>query len=397
MAEITDSGVIPKTLTEYQTDLRAAFQAAFGADIDLGPKSPQGQFIDILALSLSQNDDSIVSMAGAIRIFSAFGSQLEGLASLLGINKRAAESTIVSADLGGTPGTIIPAGSRAKSAAGDMFELDEETQLDLSGTASASMSAVETGPIELGAGELTSVVDVIPGWETVNNPAAGVTGRDVESDSEYRQRYFIELFRNALSVLDSIIAAVSEVESVSEVRGEENDTGSPIIVQNVTIDAHSVALVVEGGLDEDIKDAIRLKKTGGTGTTGTTSVPDPPHQDINFFRPSYINPEVTVTTAPGPNFPPDGVSLLKNRIFEYVNGGLDLEAGQNYFETDGMTISEDLAKSRLYTPINSVSGHIVSSLMLEDKASPGDVAILTANLDEKIKFDSLDDINIVLV
>jgi len=396
MATIDNTGIIPKTLSEYQASLRSAFQAAFGESIDMAAKSPQGQFVDNLALSMSQADDAVISVAGAVNIFRAFESQLEGLASLLGIPKKAAESTIVTADLGGAPGVIIPAGSRAKSTAGDLYSLNFDTQLSVGGTASAIMSAVDTGPIELLAGELSSVVDVVPGWETVINSADGVTGRDIESDVEYRQRYFVELFRNALSVLESMSSGISTVDNVSEVIGVENDTAVPVVIQNVTIDPHSIAMVVEGGLDADIAAAIRLKKTGGTATTGTTTVADPPHADINFFKPTSIDLEVTITTTAGPNFPADGVQQLKERTFNYINGRVIVEQLPEYFELDGLTISEDLQKHRLYTPINSVIGHTVTGLTMEDQASPGDVDIIVANLDQKIQFLTIDDIKVNL-
>ncbi|MCK5607368.1 baseplate J/gp47 family protein, partial [Candidatus Pacearchaeota archaeon] len=252
MANVTDTGITPTTLSEYQTLLRTAFKTAFGENIDVDAKSPQGQFIDNMALSMSQSDDAIISVGGVVNIFRAFKSQLEGLAALLGINKNEAESTIVIVTLGGTPATIVTAGSRARSDAGDLYELDEDTQLDGGGIASATMSAIETGPIELLTGELTSVVDVVPGWETVVNPSDGVTGRDIESDSVYRQRYFTELFRNALSVLDAMNSVISEQDNVVEVVGYENDTDASIVVQNISIDPHSIAMVVEGGLDQDI-------------------------------------------------------------------------------------------------------------------------------------------------
>lgn len=397
MATIDDTGVIPTTLSEYQISLRAAFKAAFGESVDVDAKSPQGQFIDNLALSMSQSDDAVISVAGAVNIFRAFKSQLEGLAALLGIPKKEATSTVVSVDLGGTPGIVIPSGSRARSDAGDLYSLDDDTQLDAFGVASATMSAVETGPIELLAGQLTSVVDVIPGWETINNPTDGAIGRDIEEDSSYRQRYFTELFRNALSVLESMSSVISEQDNVIEVIGYENDNSAPITVQNVEIDSHSIAMVVEGGLDQDIADAIRFKKTGGTGTTGTTAVPDLPNTDIKFFRPTFIDIEVTITTTAGPTFPADGLQQLKERTLNYINGGSSIDTGAGFFELDGMKISEDLQKTRLFTPINSVIGHVVTDLVLEDKASPGDVDSISTDLNKKIRFLSIDDINVVLL
>lgn len=400
MAIVDDTGITPTTLTEYQTRIQNIYKAAYGENIDLGSKSPQAQQIDNESLSMSQADDALVDASQAINIYRAYGNQLEGQASLLGINKRAATSTLVTVTLGGTPAIIIPSGSRARSDSGDLFETTEDLQLDVLGALSASMSAVETGPLEVLTGELTQIVDVIPGWETVINPSDGAVGTVVETDAEYRQRYFTELFTNAVSVLEAIVSQVSEQDNVIEVIGVENDTGSPIVIQNITVDAHSVAIVVEGGIDEDIKDAIRLKKTGGTVTTGTTTVLDPPNQPINFFRVDFIDAEITITTTPGTNFPNNGITLLKQRTFDYINGEISGDPGpdfQDFFEIDGMTISEDLDKNRLYTPINSVQGHVVSGLTLQDKASPGDVQILTTDLDEKIQAASLDDINVVLL
>ncbi len=399
MATVDDTGITPTTLTEYQESIQTIYQGAYGQGIDLGSKSPQAQQIDNEALSMSQADDALVSASQATNIYRAFGNQLEGQAALLGINKRAATSTLVAVTLGGTPATVIPSGSRAKSDGGDLFETTEDLTLDVLGTLTASMSAVETGPIAVLTGELTQIVDVVPGWETVTNPSDGTVGTVVETDAEYRQRYFAELFINAVSVLDAIIGIVAAQDNVIEAIGVENDTGSPIVIQNITVDEHSVAIVVEGGLDEDIKDAIRLKKTGGTATTGTTQVLDPPHQPINFFRADFIAAEIEITTTAGVNFPSNGVTLLKERVFNYVNGGLSGDTGdfEDYFELDGMTISEDLDKYRLFTPINSVPGHTVSGLTLQDKANPGDVQILTTDLDEKIQIDSLNDIDVVLL
>jgi len=397
MAQITDQGAIPTTLEDYQELFRAAFRAVFGEEIDLDPSSPEGQWVDNIAFSMSQSDDAIISVAGTLNIFRAFKAQLEGQAALLGIGINQAESTKVGITLGGTPGAPIPARSRVRdSVTQEEYSLDEDVELGGTGTAESTMTALNTGPIECKAGDLTELIDVVPGWETAINAADGAIGRDKESDSEYRQRYFRELFRNALSVLDAIKAGVSEVDNVTEVEGVENDTKDSRVFEGVTVGPNAIALVVEGGLDQEIADAIILKKTGGTPTQGTTSVPNPPSADINFYRPDYISIEVTIETTPGPDFPANGTQLLKERTFAYINGGQDfIEEEEGNFQLDGMKISEDLEKTRLFTPINSIPGHIVTNLELEDKASPGDVSSITANLNQKIRFESIDDINIV--
>lgn len=400
MAQVTDTGIVPKSLTEYQDAVRAAFLAVFGLGINLDAKSPEGQWVDNIAFTMSQADDALVSVGGGLNIFMAFKYQLQGIAAALGISINAATSTSVPVTLGGSPGAYITVGARAKDDAGNFFENSENIWLDAGGTSAATFTAVSKGPILVGIGELTTIVDVVPGWETITNAAEGAAGRNIESDSAYRLRYFIELFKNAVSVLDAIIAGVASADNVTAVIGEENDTGSPITIKNVEIAAHSIAIVVEGGLDEDIKDAIRLKKTGGTPTQGTTSVPDPPNRDINFYKieegSGYINIEVSVATTPGTSFPGNGVQLLKERIFAYINGTSEISVEEGLFELDGMQIAEELDKQRLYTPINSVPGHTVTNLELEDKAGGGDVQAITPDLIEKIRIQSLDDINITV-
>ena len=395
MAEITDTGIVPTTLAEYITLLENIFKSVFGDDFNIDPETPQGQLIGDIALSMSQSDDAHVVTANALDIFRAADSQLEGLFSLLAIYKDSATHTTVTATLAGVPATLILSGSRAKSDNGDLYALNDDTTLSGAGTADATMTAVESGPLEVGIGELTQVVDVVPGWETVINAAAGSIGLDAETNSEYRIKYFDLLFKNAVSVLDAITAEVRKVESVVEVYGAENDTDSLLAIDGVNVNAHSIAIVVDGGAQAEIAAAIRLKKTGGTGTVGTTAVPDPPHTDINFFFVDKIEIEVDVDITIDSNFPGNGVTLLKERIYNYIAGTFAGAISTDYFESDGMTISEDLHKQRLYTPINSVPGHLVNTLTMNIKLA-GNVDIIPANLDQKVTITSVDDISITI-
>lgn len=396
MATITDTGITPTTLEEYITALENIFKSVFGNDFNVDPETPQGQLVGNIAFSLSQSDDAHVLTAGTLDIFKASNTQLEGLCSLLGITKRGASNTTVTADFAGVSATLIPAGTRARSTGGDLFALNEDATLSGAGTVSSTMTAVESGAIELGVGELTQVVDVVPGWETIDNAAEGSIGQPSELDMNYRGRYFDQLFKNAVSVLDAILAEVRQVDNVVEAYGAENDTDSAVTIDGVSVAAHSIAIVVDGGTEEEIKDAIRLKKTGGTGTVGTTAVADSPHTDINYYKVTKIEIEVNVTISIASDYPGNGTELLKQRIYDYIAGTLELSADSSYFEMSGMTISEDLYQFRLYTPINSVPGHTVSALSINVKGS-GAADPITADLNEKIIIDSLDDISITIV
>ena len=398
MATVDSTGITPTTLDEYVEFLNTVFQTAFGSDFNVDPDTPQGQVIGNMALSMSQSDDAHVLTAQAMDILSASDSQLDGLASLLSIQRDAETNTLVTAQLTGVAATLIPEGSLAKTDAGDQFASTEDLTLDGAGEGSVTFQAVEGGAVACGVNELTNIVSVVSGWETIDNSGAGTVGEAEETDSEYRARYFEVLAKNAVTPLDSVIAAVADLDTVTEVRGVENDTSAPVTVDGVSVDAHSICIVVAGGADADIAAAIRLKKTGGTGTVGDEEVDDsPPSEPIHFYRGTDVDIEVDVdiTILDSDVFPSNGLELIKTRIYEYITGDFEGSSdSENYFEVDGMTFGEDLYKQRLYTPINSVPGHVVNTLTMDLLGDGGDQSSISVDLNEKITFASIDDITI---
>ena len=134
--------------------------------------------------------------------------QLDDLWSLLGIERRLGTRSTVTVTLAGQGGVSIPAGSRARTAAGDMFELIQEVTIPGSGSASATMHSVEEGPVPAASGSLTQIVNLVTGWESVTNPAAATPGRRIETDEEYKERFQRRTGRNSRGSAESVLAAV---------------------------------------------------------------------------------------------------------------------------------------------------------------------------------------------
>lgn len=396
MPTVTSAGIVATTLAEYIATLEDIFKAVYGDVLNLSPESQQSQVIANIALLLAQADEAVIRAANASDINKAVGAQLEGLTSTLAVNRILAERTQVTVTLAGVAATYIPANARARSVNGDIFYLGEATQLGAGGTATATMYSAEAGNFPVEAGELIYIVDVVPGWETVTNAAASTPGRATQTDAQLRQDYFKRLARNASAVLDTITAAVYNVEGVTDVFTVENDRGTAETIEGVSIGAHTIALVAEGGGDTEIAAAIRTKKTIGAATQGTTEVNDrSPSAPIRFYRPTYINPEIAITISIRAGFPGNGQDLIKQRIQEYINGSFS-PGNDGYFEVDGLRIAEDLYKHRLYTPINSVPGHDVTALTLDITGGASDVDVITANLNQKVRLASLSDITITV-
>lgn len=404
MAKVTPEGVQRTSLSEYKAGLEEIFKTAFGDDLVLEPDTPQGTAIGLLALRLSEADEAILGVGNSLSIFDAIGQQIDGLTSILAIARNGDEPSLVGVVITGVPGTVVPAGSLARSTDGDMFMLRSAVVIPASGTVSGIMESVEGGPIPCKAHHITAIVSGVTGWETLDNPEDGQLGKLKETDFVFRRGYFRKLFKNATTPLNSIVGEVLDQEGVLEAVGEENDTKEPKTVRQVELPPNSTAIVVLGGVDEDIAKAIQLKKTGGGPTTGDVSIPvktyrtdgrEGPTIHINFYRAVEVGLEIDLDIAPGPTFPTDGVSLLKKRIQAYFAGTLELQLKQDEFEMDGLLIGEPAARSRLYTPINSVPGHTVNSLNLRRKGGVNEEMVAMTMIEKAVILNS-DDITITI-
>ncbi len=349
MARVTPEGIEPTSLRGYLEALGTAFRTALGEDLDLAPETPQGQIVGTVALTLTEVDEALVAVSNGQSLSRAQGIQMDDLGSLLGIERLLGTRSTVTVTLAGQGGVSIPAGARARTAAGDMFELAQEVTIPDSGSASAAMRSVLEGPVPAAAGTITQIVDLVVGWESATNPAAAVLGRGIETDAEYRARYGGLVARNARGSTEAILAAVLGVEGVTDALIRENSTGTGITVQGKFIDAHSVCIVVDRGTDVDVAAAIAGSKPAGTGTSGDTSI-DVPHPGgwtvpIEFSRANAVPIVIKIALTLERDFPSDGTSRIIRQVLAHVTG---------------LSFGEHLTTQRLLADVLSVPGHTVS-------------------------------------
>ena len=183
--------------------------------------------------------------------------------------------------------------------------------------------------------------------------------------------------------MDAIIAGIMNVEGVTYARLYVNKT--------TTTDARGItgktlAPVVVGGSDEDIANVLRLKSGATDNFQGNLTTPIQyvgelgDVQTIDFYRPTevpiYIAIEITVTNSAA--YPEDAVDQIKQAIVDYA---VYDQAGMA-----GFPPGADVLISRLYTPINSVSGFKVDSLEIGTDSSILSTADITINWDEVATF-----------
>lgn len=349
MARVTPQGIEPTSLQGYIDRLGEAFRSALGPDLDLAPETPQGQLIGVLALTFAEMDEALVAISNGFSLDHALGFHLDSLGSLLGITRFPATHSTVGVTLTGQAGTTIPAGSRARTAVGDLFALTADAVIPQAGSVAATMQAVEEGPAPAAAGELTEIVDLVAGWESVTNPSPASLGRSRESDGAYRARFRRHTTRNARSSTEAILAAVLDVAGVSRGLIRENTTAMATTVQGKGIGAHSVYVVAQGGVGAEIARAIANAKSVGAGTSGDVLV-EVPHVGgwtvpIRFSRVETVPVSVTLGLTIQAGFPSDGTSRMIRQVMDFV---------------DGLDIGEPLIYQRLLAAVLSIPGHTVA-------------------------------------
>jgi len=239
---------------------------------------------------------------------------------------------------------------------------------------------IENGPNEQDANTINTILTPVLGWDSVTNILAASAGRLLETDEELRLRFRNTKFERASNILDSLYAALLNVDGVEEVAIYENDTN---VTDSNGVPPHSFLPVVLGGSSQLIAEAIWLNKPMGISSQGNTviSITDSqgfPH-DIGLERPNPVTVyvELTINTAAESNFvfPGNGVDLIKDAILAYAK--------------DNFGVGDDVIYSRLYTPINSVEGFQIDSLFIGTSPSPVGVANISVDFNAIASFEAV--------
>jgi hypothetical protein len=214
-----------------------------------------------------------------------------------------ATQTLVSAvALTGVAGTVIPEGTQAQTAAGDVFSTLSSVTLASNGQATVDFASVEYGPIPCAVSALNTPVTNVLGWETVNNPTTGVVGQSTQSDIGARALRSNTLAFQGVSLAESITSALYNVSGVQSLFFQENIQGTTQTINGISMVENSIYVCVNGGSDLDVASALLENKSSGCAWNGSTSVSviEPTSgQDytVLFDRPAPIEIAIQITSA----------------------------------------------------------------------------------------------------
>lgn len=300
-----DTGLTVESAADVLAQIEADWQNAFSGGglpaLNVDPATPAGQLIATEAALVQAKDSEILFLANQFNPLTAEGRWQEALGRIYFISRKTAEPTVVSCTCTGLYNTTIPAGSIVQNTDGYQLRSLDAATIPSSGTVDIEFEVTETGPIVIAAGTVTKIITVIPGWDSVANSAAGVLGRDAETQTEFETRRYNSVATNAHGSVSAIQGAISGVDGVLDCKVLENSTDTAMTILGVSVAPHSICACVFGGDGTDIAEAIYRKKDAGCGTTGSTvvSYTDPDFNNAvytyNILRPIVVDVKMAVT------------------------------------------------------------------------------------------------------
>lgn len=314
---IDDAGLHVPTYADIRDDLIDDFKKIYGDDLYLGNDSQDYQMISAFALKTYDTIQLLQIVYNNQSVKTAVGTGLSSRVKLNGLRRKTASYSTCVLTLTGVPGTTIAAGI-VEDTQGKRWNLPENVNFDRE-IVEITAQCQDIGAVEAPVGTITKISNPQYGWLSVTNKVPAVKGRPIETDEELRRRQAISTALPSQNMINSTIAGIASIAGVTRYKVYENDTNK---TDENGVPSHSIAAVVEGGLDRAIAEQIYLRKGPGCGTHGSTVTiytnSDGLKNEIRFFRPIYQDITVKITVKKYATYTTAVEQNIKRNIAAYI-------------------------------------------------------------------------------
>lgn len=378
MTKLTNAGFERTRLADRYAQIQARARAIFGSDISIESDTMDGQHLGLFAESIADIDELAEAVWLSFDPDVTTGASLSRLVKLNGIERNQGAHSVTMLTLTGDANTLIPAGSLISNASDTVtVYTTNDARLNSDGYAEVYAAAKETGPITAAAGTINRIKSPIYGWKTASNTDAMIPGKIRETDQELRLRRRGSVSRGNRNMTDALWAALSDLDSVTEVAVLENRSN---VIDKRGLSPHSIHAVVLGGDDNEIARTIWAGKTGGAQLDGTTTVivqdAAGGDKEVKFSRPASIAIKVKVNITPRIGWSYKTASQIRDVLFDYINRT--------------QKVGEELITSNLYSPLNEIGGFSINKIYLARKNEAYSTQSLQVGFDERVNIDIAD-------
>lgn len=345
--QINANGLTVMTRAELVAQFTAAFQAIYGADINLDSDTPDGQMLNIFVQAVLDQQDLLVQIYNQFDPDNAIGTVLDQRVAINGIQRQAGtytktNVTIVASqalNLYGLDQSANPVYTVADNA-GNKWLLEETQTIASPGSYVYSFRAEKPGAVLTIPNTITVPVSVVLGVTSINNPTTYTTlGINEESDAALKIRRQKSVSLSSQGYLAGLLAALLNINGVTSAFVYENNTGA---TDADGIPSHSIWVIVQGGTDAEIAQAIYNKRNAGVGMKGAESVlltqVDGTQFEINW---DYVTPEdlfikFTATSLNGVT--PPNIATIRSSLPSLFTPGVNDQVNVNDLATLIQTI-----------------------------------------------------------
>jgi len=270
-----ENGLQVATRTELLEALTQAFQTIYGADVNIDQSSPDGQLLNIFAQGGTDIREILMQVYNSFDPDNCSGRILDSRCAINNIFRKGGTFTTVAIDittdrtvtlqgLDDNYNDVNATGYTIQDSAGNQFIL-VSTQTLQAGTTRVLFRSKDIGAVQTTLNTITTPVTIVLGVVSVNNPVDATEGENEESDYDLKVRRRQSVSIGSSGYLNGLLATVLQLDGVTDAALYENYTGE--VDANGT-PAHCMWLIVEGGSDSEIADAIYRKKSYGCNMRG---------------------------------------------------------------------------------------------------------------------------------
>lgn len=352
---LTKEGFKRKRFDDYLAETEDQARELYGADVNLSDRSPLGQWVKLIAYGRAEENELAEDVWLSGHVEDAEGVNLDHAAKRIGLSRIQAIKAKGQATFGVSVGGSVLSGIIIATTDGVEFVTTESKSEIVLGVITVEIEAVIAGISgNVPANTITEINTPVAGIDSVTNEVPTIDGRNVETDTEFRERYYRSLANAGGASMPSIESALLEIPGVIDASVAENDQGT-------TVDGlppNCIAPFIYGGDDEAIAEAIFDRKTGGIQSFGSTifTLTDSKARQhfIGFSRPIVVTIYLKITLTKNAEFqqyPTDGDLQVKTRVIEHV-GGTDTD-GTIY---NGQGLDADVIHYKLIAAIADIPG-----------------------------------------
>ena len=383
----TAGGLVVPTAAAVLAGVQQDINAAFGGNLNFtNGQTPQSQLAASWAANINAANAAIAYMVNQTNPLTASGFMQDGIGQIYFLDRNPGLPTVVQCLCTGAVGTPIPVGAQAQDTSGNVYVCTQAGVIGSSGNVTLPFENIVLGPIACPANTLTNIYVQIPGWDSINNPTAGVLGADVETQTAFEIRREASVASNSQGALQSVYGAVFGVSGVIDAYCYENDSSAAITVgaTNYSMVPNSIYVGVAGGEAAAVAQAIYTKKSPGCNMNGNTTVVVTDTSGYQSPQPTYNITYNVLTDTPiyfsvqiqnSSSLPANITTLVQNAIvaqFSGANGAPRARAGAN------------LLASQYYAPVIAIAPGTISVVsILVGLASPGNATNITLGIDQE--------------